>query len=644
MGISFIQAGTLALIKGAEYRFKRKISETNWQLEDTRTKRIIELERDCLERMYLAGEFIFTRPAEVEVSSARMADLPAAEWEKMKVRRSYVIAAMEVSNSKEVLEPVISKVWDGLNQPDHRPCRKTVIAWTKRYQDSGNDIYALRERTDRKGNRKERFPKEVESISLNSVDAIYMVQPRKTIKDTTDHAVTMVKRENRLRPAKGALPLPTYKYISNLISKIPEMDKYAARHGAEAARVRYRYVGGGHVVNAPLDRGEIDHSLLDIFVIDDRTYLPLGRPYLTCCVDIFSRCILGFYIGFTPPSFYSTACCLKHALMPKNNLKEIYPSIENDWLAYGVVTELGVDNGSENHGLSFDKFCMSLGTQIEYSPRKSPWHKGTIERFFGTIERGLLHGIPGAALSIIERGDYDPAKHAVVTFSTLLEVMHKWVADVYHQDFHSSIGMTPAQKWTSSISPDHIRMAADPCLLDVIAGTCDTRTHTHKGIEMLSLRFNCPELHELGCRFGFNTKVDIRIDEGNIGHLFVIHPQAPKPILVPAVRPDYAEGITFWQHKVIRRYRLTHTALPDNPDGWLEAKAQIAEIIERDFALKRRASRKRTARYLNGAKKAEKLAAPPERELPSPPAEASGMSTPETELTLYKPIILKKGK
>jgi len=46
-------------------------------------------------------------------------------------------------------------------------------------------------------------------------------------------------------------------------------------------------------------------------VVDDQSGLPLGRPSVTACIDCYTRCILGIYIGFNPPSYQSVAACLK---------------------------------------------------------------------------------------------------------------------------------------------------------------------------------------------------------------------------------------------------------------------------------------------------------------------------------------------
>ena len=46
----------------------------------------------------------------------------------------------------------------------------------------------------------------------------------------------------------------------------------------------------------PLERAEIDHTELDVFVIDEKTRLPIGRPWLFVAIDVFTNMILGHYL------------------------------------------------------------------------------------------------------------------------------------------------------------------------------------------------------------------------------------------------------------------------------------------------------------------------------------------------------------
>src|SRR5258708_3977252 len=168
------------------------------------------------------------------------------------------------------------------------------------------------------------------------------------------------------------------------LAMIHAFDIYAARFGRQAALTKFRSVKGHRITLAALERAEIDHTPLDLFVIDDYNLLPLGRPYITACIDDFTRCILGLYIGFVPPSYQSVALCLKHAFLPKISLKEDYPRIQNDWPFFGVMRELVVDQATEFHSEALEQACLQLGAEIHYAQRKTGWFKAKINSFLAT--------------------------------------------------------------------------------------------------------------------------------------------------------------------------------------------------------------------------------------------------------------------
>ncbi|WP_159084639.1 hypothetical protein [Dongshaea marina] len=81
---------------------------------------------------------------------------------------------------------------------------------------------------------------------------------------------------------------------------------------------------------------------------------------------------------------------------------------------------------------------MEVGINIQYNPIKKPWLKPFIERSFGKINSSLIINIPGKTFSnIVEKEDYNPQKNAIVRFSTFLELFHKWIVDIYHQNSDS---------------------------------------------------------------------------------------------------------------------------------------------------------------------------------------------------------------
>jgi putative transposase len=383
-----------------------------------------------------------------------------------------------------------------------------------------------------------------------------------------------------------------------MITNIPAFDKHAARYGHDSAVKAFRSVKGHSVVQAPLERAEIDHTLLDLMVVDDQSGLPLGRPSVTACIDCYTRCILGIYIGFNPPSYQSVAACLKDCFQPKVNLQRDYPDIVNEWPAYGVMHNLVVDGGLEFYSASLEQVCLSLNINWIAAPRRTAWFKGKIERFLGTMNRAVAHGVPGTTFSnIFEKGDYNPAKHAVITLATLRQVVRMWIADVYHQQVHRSLETTPAKMWTSSIKPEDIRLPDETTQLDVVMGRVESRSLTHKGIEFEGLFYNSPELTELRRKEGANLAVEIRVNEDNIGSIYVLSPKTLKAYTVPALDHEYASGISLWQHKVIKNYQRQHFDRDFGVDGWLQAKNEIARLIDESLKLKRTRTHKRIGRY-----------------------------------------------
>src|SRR5208283_2467822 len=115
---------------------------------------------------------------------------------------------------------------------------------------------------------------------------------------------------------------------------------------------------------------------------------------------------------------------------------------------------------------------------------------------------------------------------------------------------HRALGISPAEMWNSSIKPEDIRVPADPAVLDVIMGRRYQRVLTHKGVEFQGLYYNSPELHEL--------PVEIRVDESDLGSIFVLSPEEKEALIVPALRRDYATDVGLFQHRVIRHYHKRH--------------------------------------------------------------------------------------
>ncbi|WP_429102384.1 hypothetical protein [Aeromonas rivipollensis] len=96
-----------------------------------------------------------------------------------------------------------------------------------------------------------------------------------------------------------------------------------------------------------MERVEIDHTPLDLILLDDDLLVPLGRPCLTLLIDSYSHCVVGFNLSFNQPGYESVRNALLNSIPPKNYVKDKYPSVEHEWPCYGKPATLVVDNGVE---------------------------------------------------------------------------------------------------------------------------------------------------------------------------------------------------------------------------------------------------------------------------------------------------------
>jgi hypothetical protein len=67
----------------------------------------------------------------------------------------------------------------------------------------------------------------------------------------------------------------------------------------------------------------MDHSPLKVVAGTDAG--PMGQPWLSLLIDYYSRMVVGFCLGFEPPSYAVIMEALRHAILPKSYLKERYP-------------------------------------------------------------------------------------------------------------------------------------------------------------------------------------------------------------------------------------------------------------------------------------------------------------------------------
>ena len=209
----------------------------------------------------------------------------------------------------------------------------------------------------------------------------------------------------------------------------------------------------GHIPGAdyPYALIEIDHTPLDLVLVDDIHRQPIGRPYLTLAIDVFSRTVAGFHLALEAPSSISVALCLAHAILPKDTWC-VERSLANHWPVHGLMDCIHCDNGREFHSRALERACQQYGIRLQHRPVRQPHYGAHIERLLGTFATEI-HSVPGTTKSTpAERGDYDSEKHACMTLKECECWLAEFITGVYHQRIHSALGVPPHVKYEQAIA------------------------------------------------------------------------------------------------------------------------------------------------------------------------------------------------
>lgn len=365
-----------------------------------------------------------------------------------------------------------------------------------------------------------------------------------------------------------------------------------------------------------LERVEIDHTPLHLFVVDLEDRLPIGRPTLTLATDTYSKMPFGFDVSFQPGSYLTAMRCLRHGILPKPDCQTLYGTT-HPFPVYGLPETVVVDRGMEFVGNSLVDALGMLGIIHEVMPGRTPWYKGSIERFFRTQNQGLLEGLPGYTFGdIFSRADYDPVQDACISLETFHKLLHIFLLDIYAQRWHDGIQDIPARRWEqgcqSGLAPTLYHDAEE---LRILLCASDTRTLTRQGITWETLHYNSSALSQLRQRTGGGS-VRFRYDPEDLGEIHVFDPDVGW-LTVPAVHPEYASGLSLYKHRVIRRALLADKRASVDIYALAQARLRLQELVTQEFARTRRQrGRKHTARLLEAPAVASP---PPQRTNPQPP-------------------------
>lgn len=283
-----------------------------------------------------------------------------------------------------------------------------------------------------------RLPAATETLINRAIDNIYLTQPKGSYEAVTEEVWRLCDASELRRPSRNAV-----------IRRLKGLDPWiVARHqlGREEAKRRLGAKPGSLSVQRPLAFVQIDHTRVDVHVVDDKHRRDIGRPWITLAIDVATRCIVGFHLSLEAPSSLSVAACLTQTCLPKDDWLEAR-GIETQWPIWGLPQKLHADNAKEFKTEALSRGCSEWGIQLDWRPIGSPHYGGHIERLIGTL-MGRIHLLPGSSDSNPQkRGKYKPDKKSRLTMTELEHWIALEITGRYHMSIHRSLRKAPLHAW-----------------------------------------------------------------------------------------------------------------------------------------------------------------------------------------------------
>jgi putative transposase len=531
--------GTSVIMDGEEYLVKEILNEKECIVKNvtSTTADIVAISKLIEHATTVTSDLM---PAEPDLD-----DISEADYQTAKKRLEAIKPLLELDHPKK------SDVRLRAAEVD---CHYTTLYnWLRAYQSTQALTSLIPKRRGWSYNRK-RLDSDVNAIIDHYIENLYL-----TIKQPSPKKVySEIKRAC----LKADLKPPHQATIYRRIDRIPEEKRLRGRGRIEEANNRFsikagKFPGADTILNVV----QIDHTPLDIIIVDEKTRQSIKRVWLTVAIDVFSRVITGIYLSLDAPSLTSVAMCISHSVLPKDKWLE-HIGVEGEWNVWGYPKKIHTDNGADFRSINLSEACASNGIDIEFRPVKKPNYGGHVERYLGAFSKKIAELDGKTFNSAGKRESYDPEKHANMT----IDEIEKWLVHAiveYHHTPHSSLGVAPITKWKMGIEGASGVMAVglpeipdDPLTFELDFLPKTMRNISGQGVVWDKIHYFSDGIrHLIGERDenGKNRKYIVRRDPRDITKVWVYDPFQKVYHEVPYADPTHPYT-NKWELEEAKRY------------------------------------------------------------------------------------------
>ncbi|MAY36428.1 MAG: hypothetical protein CMN84_10040 [Spongiibacteraceae bacterium] len=512
--------GDLFRIRGEEY----VLTSVNAQTHEARLRphlggNDITLHADELVAWTKSAAITHTQAVSEETRHAvRLASLNDKEKWDWKRRCEYIKELLEYDTAKTraLVSRTIYKIFNRrtrrilnkqLKHIEKMPSISSVYNWIAIVRENNGYLAALAYKDHRSKPRKDRLHPTVSRIVEECIDML--LSPEKISVDTLKAVVKrFIKEANRNRtPNQELLRVPSTTTLRNRLNARNPMDVDRGKKGESYTIKHYNYGGKTTYPKYIGSRVEGDTNYIDCLVYDallDITY----RPLLLLFIDCYTKAVVGYEVSYLQRGSEKLAKAMTNMMS------------ENDMASFSCVPVMVVvDNGKEFDNLTLKHIQDRTGIIFCFSPPYSPNCKSIIERFWGTLNSKLLHGLKGTTKeNIFVRGYYDSEDNATYTIQELREKIDLAINE-YHHTPHSSEILSPKTKWQDAAEKRPPRVYdRDTCI--ALGTRYVTRKVSHGRVQIDELEWRGAALPE-----NFNGQyVTVCVNNSDLTNVWVINP------------------------------------------------------------------------------------------------------------------------
>jgi putative transposase len=523
---------------------------------------------------------------EPNVGEKEVSTIKDKDWEVAQKRFSIIQPVIESNCQRDIIKKIAK---------DQNVGESTIYRWIGIYNKTKLvSSLAPEERTGGRG--MSRLSPEIDSIIKKAITNHYLNSSRKSIQKVCLEVVLECKNRN--------LTPPHYNTLRHRIAMISEYEATKYRQGKSEARKKFDpKVNSYPDADFPLSSIQIDHTPLDIIVVDSEQRKPIGRPWITLAIDTFSRMVVGFNITFEHPSAMSVGLCLAHALLPKEEWLA-QRDIFSEWPCWGIMKAIHMDNAKEFKSNMLKKACLEYNIEINYRPAGKPEYGGIIERMLGTLAEEI-HALDGTTFSRFDqRGEYDSEAKASFTIKELEQWLSHLIIDVYHNRFHETIQKSPLSKWKDGLLGDseNLGVGLPPRILNTRKVYLDFMPFEERTIQdygvMLDnicyysdiLRRWINAIDSKSGKLKAKRKFIFKRDPRDISTLFFLDPELKEYFPIP-YRDTSKPSISIWEFRAARERVIQDGLATVDEDTIFKAYRRMKEIEQKSGELTKKTKR-----------------------------------------------------